>query len=63
MGRVLAGLLALVLIAAIVVILALPPFVIIWALNALFTLSIPFTVKTWFAAAVLLVALTARGWK
>ena len=39
--------------------LALVPFVLIWALNVLFSLNIHYTLVTWFAALIILLIL---GW-
>lgn len=36
------------------------PFAVIWSLNTLFGLTIPFTFSTWCAAAFLVAAFTAR---
>lgn len=47
----------LVIVLAIVVV---GPFASIWALNTLFGLAIPFTVKTWFAAMLLGLAIGGR---
>lgn len=36
------------------------PFLMIWSVNTLFGLTIPFTLKTWFAALILGGSLSAR---
>jgi hypothetical protein len=36
------------------------PFLIIWAVNTLFSLTIPFTLKTWFAVLILHGAVSAH---
>lgn len=45
------------------VVIVLGPLAIIWALNTLFALAIPFAFKTWLATFVLAGALSARAGK
>lgn len=41
------------LILLIVLIVIVWPFILVWSLNTMFELAIPYTLKTWFAAGVL----------
>ncbi len=56
------GLVVLVLILA-AIFFVLGPIVVIWSLNTLFTLAIPYTFKTWLAAFILIMVLSARSVK
>jgi len=48
---------ALLLIAFVILLAIVAPFAVIWSLNTLFALSIPFSLKTWLAAFFLLLAM------
>ncbi|MBT9160656.1 MAG: hypothetical protein DDT26_01945 [Dehalococcoidia bacterium] len=37
------------------------PFIVIWALNTLFALSIAYTIWSWLAVCVLMIVLATRG--
>lgn len=52
---------AVLVLALLVFVFGIIPIASIWALNTLFGLGIPYTLKTWFAALLLGGALTARG--
>lgn len=43
--------------------MVLGPIVVIWSLNTLFALAIPYTFKTWLATAFLTMVLSARNVK
>ena len=47
---------AVLLLIVVLLLIAIAPLALIWALNTLFSLSIAFTVKTWLAALLLLLA-------
>lgn len=56
------GLIILVLLLA-AIFLVLGPIVVIWSLNTLFTLAIPYTFKTWLATFIMIMVLSARSVK
>jgi hypothetical protein len=53
------GALTILLLASCFIIFA--PFILIWSLNTLFSLVIPFTFKTWVASFIVGVTVAARG--